>query len=99
MRSKDDVNDGDGEDDDDNDNEDEVNRTVVQQLVQATVHQAQHDYKDAGMGWFHLTCTYSDSDARYAKKNTIWTCPTCRAIPSTLSALQVNVKSVMALLR
>ena len=48
MGCKYDVNDG-----DDDEDEDDVNRTVVQQLVQATAHQAQHDYKYAGTQTSH----------------------------------------------
>ena len=50
------------------------------------------------MGWFHLACTDSEEYVRYARKNTIWTCPTCRAIPSTLSSLQADVRGLINLL-
>ena len=50
------------------------------------------------MGWFHLTCTDSEEDVKYARKNSIWTCPACRAIMSTLSSLQADLRGLINLL-
>ena len=50
------------------------------------------------MGWFHLTCTDSEEDVKYARKNTICTCPACRAVPSTLSSLQADLSGLINLL-